>query len=118
MRRAEAGLAREEVRGVDRAGRRSVDGVERVGQAERFERRHHAGGDHAAHGAAFDGEADARAVAVRRAAAAGAPREPADSRTRPVHLYLKMLFGILTCTPRFGRSTSCVIATLPAMLVS
>ena len=31
---------------------------------------------------------------------------------------LKMLFGIRTWTPMFGRSTSCVIATFPAMLTT
>ena len=32
--------------------------------------------------------------------------------------FVKMLLGIFTWTPRFGRSTSCVTATCPAMLVS
>ena len=32
--------------------------------------------------------------------------------------YLKTLFGILTWTPYTGRSTSCVMATLPATLTS
>ena len=32
--------------------------------------------------------------------------------------YLKMVFGIFTWTPTTGRSTSCVMATLPAMLTS
>ena len=31
---------------------------------------------------------------------------------------VKILFGTFTCTPRFGLSTSCVTATLPAMLTS
>ena len=30
----------------------------------------------------------------------------------------KMLFGNFTCTPTLGLSTSCVIATFPAMLTS
>ena len=39
------------------------------------------------------------------------------SNSDPSH-FVKMSLGIFTCTPRLGRSTSCVIATFPAMLVS
>ena len=81
-------------------------------EPELFEGTHHAGGDHAAHRAAFHAQRDTGTVAVRRAAA--------SHRTRlqpPDHL-LKIAFGIFTCTPRLGRSTNCVTATLPARLVS
>src|SRR5262249_7059844 len=39
-------------------------------------------------------------------------------RTSFSSAYLKTLFGILTCTPTLGLSTSCVTATLPAMLTT
>jgi hypothetical protein len=43
-------------------------------------------------------------------------RDPDAPRGRV--LYLKMSLGIFTWTPYTGRSTSCVIATLPATLTS
>ena len=42
--------------------------------------------------------------------------DPAERE--PMGIYLKMLFAIFTCTPYTGLSTSCVIATWPAMLTS
>ncbi len=101
-----------------RPGRRAVHRVEGVDEPQRFERGDHAGRDHAAHRPAFDRERDARAVAVRRPALSGGT-PPQDLGDRMAHLvFLKISFAIFTCTPTFGRSTSCVIATCPARLVS
>ena len=56
-----------------------------------------------------------------------AARSPVDSVSKFLRVlkagnspanHLKMLFGIFTWTPTFGLSTSCVTATLPAMLTS
>ena len=118
--RAELGLAREKVGGVDGAGRRAVHRVERVVVPERFERRDHAGGDDPAHGAAFDASAMlAPSPWGRGCRARRAPERPSTrERSTDPRDHFEDALRHLDVHAELGLSTSCVIATWPAMLTS